>query len=165
MTNNDVLRMVRYALELHNPAVLELFALSNAPLTLIDLDAMLRDDDNPGYVEMSDERLGAMLDGLVVKHRGRREPAAGEAQQAAAPQPALTNNRILRALRIALELKDTDVLEILAKGGLVVSKAELAALFRREGHRNYQPCGDQILRNFLRGLGLWYRGAPQTLTD
>jgi len=165
MTNNDVLRMVRYALELHNPAVLELFALSSVPLQLVDLDAMLRNDDDPGYVAMSDERLGSMLDGLVVKHRGKREPAAGETRQANAPQPALTNNRILRALRIALELKDTDVLAILEKGGLVVSKAELAALFRREGHRNYQPCGDQILRNFLRGLALWYRGAPHTLTD
>lgn len=160
MTNNDVLRMVRYALELHNPAVLELFALSNISLQLVDLDAMLRDDDDPGYVAMSDGLLGAMLDGLVVKHRGKREPVAGEARQAPAPQPALTNNRILRALRIALELKDTDVLDILDKGGLVISKAELAALFRREGHRNYQQCGDQILRNFLRGLALWYRGAP-----
>jgi uncharacterized protein YehS (DUF1456 family) len=51
-------------------------------------------------------------------------------------------------------------LDILAQGGLVISKAELAALFRREGHRNYQACGDQILRNFLRGLALWYRGKP-----
>src|SRR5688500_12606024 len=112
MTNNDVLRMVRYALELHNPAVLELFAFSNSPLQLVDLDAMLRDDDDAGYVAMSDELLGAMLDGLVVKHRGTREPAAGETRRADAPQPALTNNRILRALRIALELKDTDVLAI-----------------------------------------------------
>jgi uncharacterized protein YehS (DUF1456 family) len=160
MTNNDVLRMVRYALELHNPAVLELFALSNIQLPLVDLDAMLRNDDDAGYVAMSDGLLGAMLDGLVVKHRGRREAVVGETGQAPAPQAALTNNRILRALRIALELKDTDVLDILEKGGLVVSKAELAALFRREGHRNYQPCGDQILRNFLRGLAIWYRGAP-----
>jgi len=165
MTNNDVLRMLRYALELHNPAVLELFALSSTPLTLIDLDAMLRDDGAPGYAAMSDQLLGAMLDGLVVKHRGKREPAAGETRQPPAPQPALTNNRILRALRIALELKDTDVLAILEKGGLVISKAELAALFRREGHRNYKPCGDQILRNFLRGLALWYRGAPHTVAD
>jgi len=160
MTNNDVLRMVRYALELHNPAVLELFALSNLQLQLVDLDAMLRDDDDAGYAAMSDALLTAMLDGLVVKHRGRRESAAGAPQQAVASRAALTNNRILRALRIALELKDTDVLDILAEGGLVVSKAELAALFRREDHRNYQPCGDQILRNFLRGLGIWYRRAP-----
>lgn len=163
MTNNDVLRMVRYALELHNPAVLELFALSNIQLPLADLDAMLRNDDDADYVVMSDRLLGAMLDGLVVKHRGKREPVAGEARQAPPPPAELTNNRILRALRIALELKDTDVLAILEQGGLVVSKAELTALFRRESHRNYQPCGDQILRNFLRGLAIWYRGPSRVV--
>ena len=98
--------------------------------------------------------MTAFLDGFVQKRRGKREQADSEA----APQRgALTNNRILRSIRIALELKDTDILEIMELAGVEVSKGELSALFRREGHRNYQACGNQFLRNFLRGLAVRYR--------
>jgi len=158
VTNNDVLRTLRYALDLDNTAVLALFALADIQLSWKELDALLKNDDDPGVVVLSDPLLGRLLDGLVIKHRGKREAAPGRQPE---PLAALSNNRILQALRIALELKDTDMLAILSQGGLVISKSELAALFRREGHRNYQPCGDQVLRNFLRGLGMWQRsGRP-----
>jgi uncharacterized protein YehS (DUF1456 family) len=154
MTNNDVLRTLRYALELDNNSLLELFALANVELSLRDLAGMLKDDDEPGFAPLSDALLGRLLEGLVRKQRGPREPREGEERQAPA---RLTNNHILRALRIALQLKDTDVVAILALAGVGVSKTELGALFRRDDHRNYQPCGDQFLRNFLRGLGIWHR--------
>ena len=70
----------------------------------------------------------------------------------------MTNNDILKKLRIALELKDTDIIEILKLAGLDVTKSELSALFRSEDHRNYKECGDQILRNFLNGLIIRNRG-------
>jgi uncharacterized protein YehS (DUF1456 family) len=158
MTNNDVLRTLRYALDLDDTAVLALFALADIKLSWKELDALLKNEDEPGAVVLSDPLLGRLLDGLVIKNRGKREPAPGRHPE---PLAALSNNRILQALRIALELKDTDMLAILSQGGLAMSKSELAALFRREGHRNYQPCGDQVLRNFLRGLGIWQRsGRP-----
>ncbi|MDB4989500.1 MAG: hypothetical protein JWN04_4678, partial [Myxococcaceae bacterium] len=69
----------------------------------------------------------------------------------------LSNNRILRALKIALELKDVDMLAIMELASTPITKTELSALFRREDHRNYQPCGNQFLRNFLKGLGVWHR--------
>jgi uncharacterized protein YehS (DUF1456 family) len=161
MTNNDVLRTLRYALDLDNTELLALFALADLQLSWNDLDALLRNDDDPDVVVLSDPLLGHLLDGLVIKHRGKRESAPGQPPTQREPLTMLSNNRILQALRIALELKDTDMRAILEQGGMAISKAELAALFRREGHRNYQPCGDQILRNFLRGLGMWHRnGRP-----
>ncbi len=70
----------------------------------------------------------------------------------------MNNNDILKKLRIALELKEEDIIEILKLSDFDITSAELSALFRREGHRNYQECGDQILRRFLDGLILKYRG-------
>ncbi len=68
------------------------------------------------------------------------------------------NNDILWKLRIALKLKDTDIIEILKLADFEITKTELSALFRKEGHKNYKQCGDQILRRFLDGLIIRNRG-------
>ena len=70
----------------------------------------------------------------------------------------MNNNDILKKLRIALELKDTDIIEILNLADFEISKTELNAMFRKEGHRNYKECGDQLLRRFLNGLITKNRG-------
>jgi uncharacterized protein YehS (DUF1456 family) len=70
----------------------------------------------------------------------------------------VTNNEILKKLRIALNLKDTDIIEILKLADFDISKSELSALFRSEDQRNYRECGDQILRRFLNGLIIRNRG-------
>ncbi|NLW82437.1 MAG: DUF1456 family protein [Desulfovibrionales bacterium] len=145
MTNNDILRRVRYAIHLNNDETLRLFALGGHTLSLPDLDLLLRKEEEPGFVDCPDTLLAAFLDGLIISRRGPRENAALEPE-------TLTNNVILRKIRIALELKDTDILRILEAGGMTVSKAELAALFRKPGHRNFMPCRDQLLRKFLAGL-------------
>ena len=64
----------------------------------------------------------------------------------------MTNNDIFKKLRIALSLKDFEILEILKLTDFTISKSELAAIFRKEDHPNYRECGDQILRKFLNGL-------------
>ena len=76
----------------------------------------------------------------------------------------MTNNAILKKIRIALELKEEDMLAILKLADVNISKSELSALFRREGQKNYKACGDQFLRNFLQGLTIRYRGdrSPET---
>ena len=138
MTNNDILRRLRYALRLSNARLTALFALVGHALSEADLDLFLRKDGDPQSVECPDVLLGAFLDGLIVSRRGPgNEPPDGE----------LDNNAILRKLRIAL-----DMLHILRSAGLTLSKSELAALFRRPDHRNFKPCGDQLLRKFLTGL-------------
>ena len=70
----------------------------------------------------------------------------------------MTNNDILKKLRIALELKDTDIIEILRLVDFEVSTSEVHALFRNPENKNYRECGDQLLRRFLDGLIIQQRG-------
>jgi uncharacterized protein YehS (DUF1456 family) len=155
MNNNDIIRRLRYALNLSDSALITCFSASSAEVAPARLTALLKREDEPGFLLMSDELLGAFLDGLVERYRGKR----ADAPVAAGPTLGMTNNRVLRSLKIALELKDTDMIELMRLAGFPVSKGQLSALFRREGHPNYQPCGDQFLRNFLRGLTIHRRGA------
>ena len=74
----------------------------------------------------------------------------------------MNNNDILKKLRIALELKDTDIIEILKLADFEISKTEINAMFRKEGHRNYKECGDQLLRRFLNGLITKKRGTRES---
>jgi uncharacterized protein YehS (DUF1456 family) len=151
MTNNDVLRALRHALELTPSDFVAFFAESGKKVELEAVAAMLKEDDEPGFLRLDDASMGRLLDGLIANKRGRRE---GEVP---APMTLMNNNRILRALRIAFELKDIELTALMQQAGREVTKAELGALFRREDHRNFQPCGDQFLRAFLRGLGLWHK--------
>lgn len=75
---------------------------------------------------------------------------------------ALTNNDIIKKLRVALQLRDDDIVEILKLVDFRISKSELGAFFRKEGHPNYKPLQDQILRNFLNGLVIYKRGPLDT---
>ncbi len=70
----------------------------------------------------------------------------------------MTNNDILKKLRVALKYRDDDIQRIIRLGGMEVSKSELGAIFRKEDHPKYKSCGDQILRNFLNGLVIEKRG-------
>ncbi|WP_221390372.1 DUF1456 family protein [Dyadobacter sp. NIV53] len=70
----------------------------------------------------------------------------------------MTNNDILKKLRVALHLRNDEIIAILALVNFKVTASELGALFRKEGHENYKPCGDQLLRNFLNGLIIHMRG-------
>ncbi len=73
----------------------------------------------------------------------------------------MTNNDIMKKLRVALSFRDTDVLDCLKLANFEVSKSELSAIFRNEDHPNYQECGDQLLRNFLNGLIIKNRGVME----
>jgi uncharacterized protein YehS (DUF1456 family) len=70
----------------------------------------------------------------------------------------MTNNDILKKLRIALHLRNDQIVEILQLVNFRMSASELSAFFRNEDHPNYKPCGDQVLRNFLNGLIIHMRG-------
>jgi len=70
----------------------------------------------------------------------------------------MSNNDILKKLRVALELNNEDIIKILELVNFKVTKSELGSFFRSEDHPNFKPCGDQILRNFLNGLVIFKRG-------
>jgi uncharacterized protein YehS (DUF1456 family) len=155
MINNDILRSIRYMLDFGDGKVVEIIQLADAdfPIGKEDVQAFLKKDEDPGYAECSDRVLAHFLDGLVVYYRGRNENAP--------PRPVekrITNNLVLKKLRVAFELKDVDMHQVFADAGFPVSKPELSALFRQPDHHNYRACGDQMLRNFLKGLTLRVRG-------
>jgi uncharacterized protein YehS (DUF1456 family) len=155
MINNDVLRAIRYMLDLSDAKVVEITHLADAnfPIAKEDVQAFLKKEEEPGYVECSNAVLAHFLDGLVLHRRGRDENLP--------PRPVekrVTNNVVLKKLRVAFELKDVDMHQILEAAGFPISKPELSALFRQPDHKNFRLCGDQLLRNFLKGLTLRLRG-------
>ena len=154
MINNDILRRLRYALNINDSAMIEIFKLSGHEIDQSGLTALLKKEEEEGYIDCGDKVMGLFLDGLIVHRRGRKETQPGQVK---IPDTPITNNTILKKLRIALELKEDDMLGILKLAGVGISKSELNALFRKEGHRNYKECGDQFLRNFLKGLAIRYR--------
>ena len=156
MINNDTLRGIRYMLDLSDAKVVEIAKLADPALALDkdDVKAFLKKDNEDGYVECADPVLAHFLDGLVVHLRGR-DPKA----PARPVEKRVTNNVVLKKLRVAFELKDADMHKAFADAGFEVSKPELSALFRSPDHKNYRACGDQALRNFLKGLTVRVRGA------
>jgi uncharacterized protein YehS (DUF1456 family) len=154
MINNDVLRSIRYMLDLSDNRVVEIARLAD-PAFAIDKDdvhAVLLKEDEPGYAVCSDDVLAHVLDGLIVQRRGRDERLPLRPVE-----KRISNNVVLKKLRVAFELKDSDMHQVFADAGFPVSKPELSALFRQPGHKNFRKCGDQILRNFLKGLTLRVR--------
>ncbi|MBO9717367.1 MAG: DUF1456 family protein [Pseudoxanthomonas sp.] len=154
MINNDVLRSIRYMLDLSDTRVVEITRLADPefPLDKADIPALLKKEGEAGMVACSDRVLAHFLDGLVVYFRGR-----DESQPPRPVEKRITNNLVLKKLRVAFQLKDVDMHEIFASAGFPLGKPEMTALFRQPGHGNYRPAGDQVLRNFLKGLTLRFR--------
>ncbi|RMM95256.1 hypothetical protein ALQ43_100223 [Pseudomonas savastanoi pv. glycinea] len=153
MMNNDALRSVRYMLDISDSKVVEIIGLTGFEVSKSDVIAFMKKEEEEGYLDCSDEIMAHFLDGLVYFKRGKDESRP--------PQPIdlpITNNIVLKKLRVAFELKEDDMHAILKSAEFPVSKPELSALFRKVGHTNYRACGDQLLRNFLKGLTLRVRG-------
>ena len=151
MTNNDLLRRLRYALNLNGVSIADICTLGGHQIKPTDVLKLLKKEDESGFVACDDAVMGAFLDGLIISRRGPRAEKPGVALPA---DGLLNNNLTLRKLRIALELNDAAMLDIFRQAGVSISKPELSALFRGIGQRNYKECGDQLLRNFVRGLTL-----------
>jgi len=151
MINNDILRRIRYAFDFDDAKMIALFGLADYLVTREQVSDWLKKDDDPAYKECSDTELAIFLNGLINDKRGKK---SGSQPQ---PEQHLSNNIIFRMLKIALNLKDENVLEIMELVDFRMSKHELSAFFRKPGHKNYRECQDQILRNFLNGVQLKYR--------
>ena len=151
MTNNDILRRIRYIFDISDSKMIAVFGLADCQVTREQISDWLKKDDDPAFRKCSDAQLAIFLNGLIVDRRGKKEGAQPT------PEQRLTNNIVFRKLKIALDLKAEDILEIMALSDMRISKHELSALFRKPGHKHYRECNDQILRNFLNGLQLKYR--------
>lgn len=156
MTNNDVLRRIRYTFDFSDAQMIAIFGLADYEVTREQVSAWLKKDHDPAFQQCSDTEFATFLNGLINQRRGKKEEAQPK------PEQRLTNNIIFRKLKIALDLKAEDILEILSLSDMRISKHELSALFRKPGHKHYRDCQDQILRNFLNGMQIKYRDNIQT---
>ena len=155
MINNDVMRSIRYMLDLSDGKLVEIIHLADPdfPIDQDEVRAYLGKEDEEGFLPCSNRVLAHFLDGLVVYYRGRDESLPSRPVET-----RVTNNVVLKKLRVAFQLKDVDMHQIFQEAGFPLSKPELTALFRQADHKHFRLCGDQILRNFMKGLTLRYRG-------
>ena len=152
MDNNDVMRRIRYTFDFDDSKMISIFALADQEVTREQISDWLKKDEDPALKKCSDIQMAVFLNGLINDKRGKKEGPQPK------PEKRLTNNIVFRKLRIALNLQAEDVLDIMMLGGLRISKHELSAFFRKPDHKNYRECNDQVLRNFLKGMQLKYRG-------
>ncbi len=146
MTNNDILRRIRYTFDFKDSTMVEIFSLAEVEVNQEQVVSWLRKDDDANFVELTDTELAVFLNGFINYKRGKREGAQPT------PEQRLNNNIVLQKLRIALNLKADDMLEIFKLVDFRISSHELSAFFRKPGHKNHRECKDQILRNFLQGV-------------
>ena len=150
MTNNDFLRRLRYALNIKDNIMVQIFKKGNLIVTGEDVLDYLKRNTDEGFKKLNNNDLISFLDGLIIQKRGNREDGTP------VPKIKITknnlNNILLRKLRIALSFKSYDMIKIFKLGGVEISEGELSALFRSEDHKNYKECGDKYIRVFLKGL-------------
>ncbi len=151
MNNNDIIRSIRYTFDFSDSNMIEIFGLADLSVSRAAVSDWLKKEDDPEFKAINDLQLATFLNGLINYKRGSKE---GELP---VPEKRLNNNIIFRKLKIALNLRDEDILEILESVDRHISKHELSAFFRKPEQPQYRPCMDQILRNFLQGLQLKFR--------
>ncbi|MBU2018036.1 MAG: DUF1456 family protein [Bacteroidetes bacterium] len=151
MTNNDILRRLRYTFEFSDDQMIGLFASAPDEVNRAIISDWLKKEEDPDFKEIDDMHLAIFLNGLIDEKRGKKEGAPAPVEK------TLTNNVILRKLKIAMNFRDEDILDVLAKADMKISKHELSALFRNTNHAHYRLCNDQFLRSFLQGLQKIYR--------
>ncbi len=174
MDNNDILIRLRYALDIKDIDMVEIFKLGGIEVTKEEVlkiltkskDSYHDEADNEGDIDNNEENihcdnfmLDSFLNGFIIFKRGKQEPKPEQTER-----PALSindngsiNNVMLKKLKIALSFRSEDMLDILEKAGVMITKGELSALFRKKGQRNYKECGDSYARDFLKGLTIKYR--------
>ena len=158
MTNNDVLRRMRYIFDLNDTTMISIFAHTETEVTREQISAWLKKDDDTDFVSCRDVNLAAFLNGFIIAKRGKKDGPAAPIEK------KLNNNIVLKKIKIALALESDAIMQMLAKVDLPVSKHELSAFFRKSGHKNYRECKDQFLRNFLQGLQMDYRPEEGTFS-
>jgi uncharacterized protein YehS (DUF1456 family) len=151
MNNNDVLRSIRYTFEIGDSKMIELFGSGGLEVTRTQVCAWLKKDDDPDFKGIYDHQLAIFLNGFINDKRGKKEGVQPVSEK------KLNNNIVFRKLKIALNLRDEDILEILALANFRLSRHELSAFFRNPNQSQYKQCKDQILRYFLHGIQRKFR--------
>ena len=151
MNTNDILYKIQKALNLSQEEILKTYELEAYDMSAEHLETLLKKHQEKEFKQCSFEELGVFLDGLVTLKRGP-SPKKSEENEVV----ELTNNLILKKLRIAMELKEPETEIIFGLGEATLSKQELKSLFRKETHKNFKACSDELLNAFLDGLAEYY---------
>jgi len=151
MKINDILFKIQRALSLDNKSIIEAYALAEYTMTEERLVNILKKHQDKGYEEATYEELGVFLDGLVLLKRGPSDKVADENEAV-----ALTNNLILKKIRVAMELKEAELMILFALAEVTLTKRQIGSLFRKEGGKNFKVCSDELLIAFLDGLDEFY---------
>jgi uncharacterized protein YehS (DUF1456 family) len=146
MTNNDILRRIRYIFDLSDSKMIGVFKSADHQVTRAQVSDWLKPEEDSEYKNCTDTQMAYFLNGFINERRGKREG------DQAKPESTLNNNLIFKKLTIALNLKSDDVLETLELAGFKLGKHELSAFFRKSNNKHFRECKDQVLRNFLQGL-------------
>ncbi|MDX1301889.1 DUF1456 family protein [Photobacterium sp.] len=148
MTNNDILRRIRYTFDFNDATMIEIFGAADHEVTREQVSDWLKKEEDDAFKKCRDIELAIFLNGLINVKRGKKEGPQAE------PEKRLTNNMVFMKLRIALNLKAEDIIDILKLANFSLSKHELSSFFRKPENKHYRECKDQILRNFLQGIQL-----------
>jgi uncharacterized protein YehS (DUF1456 family) len=151
MANNELLRSIRDALGLDTATMISIFKNAGREVGESAVTAFLKTEDEDGYIPCSNPVMGFFLDGLIINKRGKRE---GGTEPAEKPLAELGNNAVLKKLRIALDLKEDDLIDIFKYAGISMTKHDLTALYRKPGHKHYKECNGQLLGSFIKGVAL-----------
>lgn len=151
MNNNDILRSLRYTFDYGDDKMMDIFGMAGLSVSRQMLCSWLKHDDDPDFLPIYDLQLAIFLNGFILNNRGRKEGALP------VPEKKLNNNIVLRKLKIALSLRDDDMIDILQLADFRLSKPELSAFFRNPSQSQYRPCKDQVMRVFLQGLRKKFR--------
>lgn len=150
ISTNEVLYRIQKALHLSLNDMMEAYTLENYEMRTSHLESLLKRRQDNDFMLCSYEELGVFLDGLVTLKRG---PSPKKRSEEAVE---LTNNLILKKLRVALELRESEIEIIFGLVDVELSKQQLASLFRKEEHKNFKACSDELLMAFLEGLDEFY---------
>ncbi|WP_026953361.1 YehS family protein [Algoriphagus mannitolivorans] len=151
MSNNDLLKTLRYTFDFNDFVMIEIFGLGGLETTREEVSNWLKKEDDEAFKPIYDKQLASFLNGLIILKRGKKDDNIPAAEK------SLNNNLILRKLKIALNFKEEDMLEVFALRSFRISRHELSAFFRNPSQPQYRVCKDQILRNFLMGLQQKFR--------
>ena len=151
MTNNDIIRRLRYTFNYNDAKMIELFELADYSVTRAQISNWLKKDEDPEFKGILDYQLATFLNGIIIDNRGKKDGKLPVVEK------KLNNNIVLRKLKIAFNLKDIDIVNIFKLADMRVSKSEISAFFRNPVKSQFRPCKDQFLRNFLIGLQMKFR--------
>jgi uncharacterized protein YehS (DUF1456 family) len=151
INTNEILYKIQKALSLSSKEMFSIYKLENYAITESEVNALLTRHQDKSFKICSYEELGVFLDGLITFKRGV-SPKKGDTKKSI----ALSNNLILKKLRIALEIKEPEIEIIFGLGDITLTKQQLSSLFRKETQKNFKLCSDSLLLAFLEGLEEFY---------